>query len=69
EDKEDLQRLFQQINRLPENQKTALILLKIEQEKTAEVAKIMKLTPKAVESLFSRAKINLKKFIEKTEGL
>ena len=69
EDKEDLERLFIHINSLPENQKTALILLKIEQEKTAEVAKIMKLTPKAVESLFSRAKTNLKKFIEQTEGL
>lgn len=69
EDKEDLQRLFLHINSLPKNQRTALILLKIEQKKTAEVAEIMKLSFKAVEALFFRAKVNLKKFIEKTEGL
>ena len=69
ENKEDLQRLFSHINQLPANQKTALILLKIEQKKITEVAEIMKISSKAVESLFSRAKMNLKKFMAKTEGL
>ncbi|MEJ6681755.1 MAG: RNA polymerase sigma factor [Flavobacteriales bacterium] len=68
EDKEDLERLFTHISSLPENQRTALILLKIEQKKIAEVAEIMNLSPKALEGLFFRAKVNLKKFIEKYEG-
>ena len=59
EDKEALSMLFKHINELPENQKTALILHKIEQKTQAEVAEIMNLSAKAVESLIQRAKANL----------
>ncbi len=61
ENREETERIFSHINDLPENQKTALILQKIEQKSTAEVAEIMELTPKAVESLLQRARGNLSK--------
>ncbi len=61
EQKEALENLFKHINSLPEKQKTVLILLKIEMHTQAEVAEIMETSVKAVESLFSRAKANLKK--------
>ncbi len=61
EHKEELQILFSHINQLPPNQKTALILNKIESRPQKEVAEIMEITVKAVESLITRAKINLQK--------
>lgn len=68
EDKEALEGLFALINALPDNQKTALILLKIEGFNQKETAEIMQLSAKAVESLLQRAKGNLKKKIDKSEG-
>lgn len=68
EDKESLERLLKHINQLPDNQKTALILHKIEQKTQAAVAEIMNLSPKAVESLIQRAKINLSKKLDNSEG-
>jgi RNA polymerase sigma factor (sigma-70 family) len=68
EHKQALQRLLQQINQLPEQQKTALILTKIEDRSQQEVAEIMNISVKAVESLLSRAKINLKKKLQQSEG-
>lgn len=68
EEKEELEKLFKCINQLPENQKTALILLKIEQKPQKEVAEIMDIGEKALESLFSRAKKKLKKIIILNEG-
>ena len=68
EDKEALAILFNHINQLPDNQKTALILHKIEQKTQVEVAEIMNLSPGAVESLIHRAKTNLSKKITKNEG-
>ncbi len=68
EDKEALAILFNHINQLPDNQKTALILHKIEQKSQVEVAEIMNLSPGAVESLIHRAKTNLSKKITKNEG-
>jgi len=61
EDKEELHRLFGLINTLPDQQKTVLILLKIEDRSQKEVAEIMGLGVKAVESLFQRAKLSLSK--------
>ena len=63
EQKEGLKRLFQAINQLPENQKTVIILLKIEQNSSKETAEIMETSTKAVESLFQRAKTNLAKIL------
>jgi len=68
EQKEALESLFQHINALPDNQKTALILSKLEQKSQKEVAEIMKLSTKAVESLLQRAKTNLAKKINPSEG-
>lgn len=68
EDKEALDNLFKKINELPYNQKTALILHKIEQKSQVEVAEIMNLSPKAVESLIQRAKTNLSKKLGNSEG-
>ncbi len=59
ERKEGYQKIFEAINRLSDNQKTVIILLKIENRSQAETAEIMNLNIKAVESLFQRAKKNL----------
>lgn len=63
EQDESLKILMQKIYRLPKNQKTVIILLKIEDLSQREVAQIMKLTEGAVESLFQRAKASLKKIL------
>lgn len=55
--------LFRQIERLPENQKTAFILNKIEDLSYMEIADIMNTTEAAVDSLLSRAKQNLRKYL------
>lgn len=68
EDKEAINNLFKMINELPFNQKTALILHKIEQKSQVEVAEIMNISSKAVESLMQRAKTNLSKKINSSEG-
>jgi RNA polymerase sigma-70 factor (ECF subfamily) len=61
EHKESIMHLFKIINQLPDNQKTVLILSKIEDKSQKEIAEIMKLSVKAVESLFQRAKNNIEK--------
>ncbi len=69
EEKEQLKNLFILINGLPDNQKTALILMKIEEKTQAEAAEIMNMSPKAVESLVQRAKSKLaKKLNHNNEG-
>lgn len=69
EDKEELQQLLMLINELPESQKTALILVKIEDRSQKEVAEIMNISVKAVESLLQRAKQALAKKLDDREGL
>ena len=69
ENKEALQLLFSLINTLPDAQKTALILVKIEGKSMEEVAQILDKTPKAIESLVQRAKYKLKKSKTQNEGL
>ena len=61
--KEDAAKLFVLINNLPENQKTALLLNKIEDLSYAEIAAIMQTTVPAVESLLHRAKQSLRKMV------
>jgi len=68
EDKEQLQKLFKLINELPEKQKTVLILCKIDDRPQQEVAEIMGMHLKAIESLLQRAKQNLEKKISAGEG-
>lgn len=53
--------LFREIDRLPERQKVAFTLQKIEDLTYKEVADVMELSVPAVESLIYRAKENLKK--------
>ncbi len=61
ENKEKASYLFAAIEKLPEKQQTAFVLLKIEGMSQREVAETMQLNEKAVESLFQRAKENLRK--------
>ncbi len=67
--KEALAKLFKSINELPETQRNVLLLLKVEDLSQKEVAEILDKTPKAIESTFQRAKQNLKKIIDRNEGL
>lgn len=68
EQKEATKRIFNYINQLPDNQKTALILNKIEHKSQIEISEIMNISTKAVESLIGRAKINLLKKLNFNEG-
>ncbi len=68
EQKESIQHLFKGINQLPESQKTALILLKIEGKTQKETALIMETTTKSIEGLYQRAKKNLTKFLNQNKG-
>ena len=68
EDREALESLFQKINQLPENQRTALILKYLDDLPQREIADIMGISEKAVESLLQRAKQNLGKNLSDTEG-
>jgi RNA polymerase sigma-70 factor (ECF subfamily) len=65
EDEEKNQLLLLAVGKLPESQKTAFILSLIEELPRQEVADIMEITLKAVESLLQRAKANLRKELEK----
>ena len=65
EQKEAYLKIFEAINQLSDNQKTAIILLKIEDKSQFETAEIMNLNVKALESLFQRAKKNLENLINK----
>jgi RNA polymerase sigma factor (sigma-70 family) len=55
--------LFKAINKLPESQKTAFILSKIEGLSGAEISEIMKISISSLDSLLFRAKQNLKKLL------
>jgi RNA polymerase sigma factor (sigma-70 family) len=63
ENKERAAILFNAIDKLPENQKTAYILCKLEDLSYNEIAEIMKVTVPSVESLLFRAKQNLQKIL------
>lgn len=65
ENQENAKLLFQAIEKLPDNQKTAYLLTQVEGLPQKEVAEIMDQSRKAVESLVQRAKANLKKELEK----
>ena len=67
ENQEDTKRLFACINRLPEHQKTAIILCKIEGKSTKETAEIIGKSSKAVESLLQRATQNLNNTYNQSE--
>lgn len=62
--KENAATLFQAIDELPENQRIAFILNKVEGLNYQQVSEIMQTTVPSVESLLHRAKTNLKKILE-----
>ncbi|MBS1511982.1 MAG: RNA polymerase sigma factor [Bacteroidetes bacterium] len=61
--KEDARQLFQLVNTLPGNQRTAFILNKVEELSYREIAAILNTTESAVDSLLQRAKQSLRKKI------
>jgi len=63
ENKERAAHLFKAMQRLPENQRIAFVLQKVEGLPQREIAAIMDLKEGAVESLLSRAKANLKQLL------
>jgi RNA polymerase sigma factor (sigma-70 family) len=56
--------LFKAISKLPENQRIAFTLHKVEGVPYQEISEIMNVTISAVESLIHRAKANLRKWLE-----
>jgi RNA polymerase sigma-70 factor (ECF subfamily) len=65
EKKERAGELFDALKQIPDNQRTAFTLHKLEGQSYQEVAEIMNTTLYAVESLMSRAKASLKKELKK----
>lgn len=65
ENKENAAILFRKIGELPENQKTAFILSKVEGLSYNEISEVMQLSNSSVESLLVRAKQNLRIKLEK----
>jgi RNA polymerase sigma-70 factor (ECF subfamily) len=63
EKKESAAALFKALQQLPENQRIAFTLHKLEGQPYQEIAEIMNTTLYAVESLMGRAKGNLKKLL------
>ena len=59
ENKEEAKILFDVINTLPDNQKTAFILSKIDGLSNPEISEIMEMSVSAIESLLFRAKKSL----------
>ncbi len=63
--KENAAKLFRAMGQLPENQRIAFTLHKIEDLSYQEISDVMKSSVPAVESLMHRAKQNLRKLLEK----
>jgi len=63
--KENAALLFKAIDKLPEKQKIAFTLHKLEDLSYVEVSDVMQVSVPAVESLMHRAKQNLRKMLEK----
>jgi RNA polymerase sigma-70 factor (ECF subfamily) len=66
--KENAAMLFKAINQLPENQKIAFTLHKLEDLSYQEISEIMQTSVAAVESMMHRAKQNLRKILTVTIG-
>lgn len=61
EQKQAVSEIFNQLNQLPPKQKGALLLKVIDGLSQKEIAEVLDLSEKAVESLLSRARVNMKK--------
>jgi RNA polymerase sigma factor (sigma-70 family) len=64
ENKEMASQLFKAMKQLPNNQRIAFTLHKLEAQKYGEIAVIMNISLQATESLIARAKTNLKKIVQ-----
>lgn len=64
EEKEEMDRLMNSLNKLHESQRIALTLSKMEGYSSTEIAEIMQTSVTAVDSLIYRAKQNLKIFLK-----
>lgn len=60
--------ILKAIDKLPENQKIALTLSKIEDLSIKGISEIMGISDSAVESLIQRAKVSLKKYLIKSKA-
>lgn len=67
DNKENAAALFKAIEQLPDNQKIAFVLNKVEGLNYQEISEIMKTTVSSVESLLHRAKTNLRKWLQKDD--
>jgi len=61
ENKEAIGEILRQLNQLPHNQKSALMMKAIDGLSQKEIADVLELNVKAVESLLTRARANMKK--------
>ncbi|MCB0763220.1 MAG: RNA polymerase sigma factor [Flavobacteriales bacterium] len=68
EQREATELIFKHINALPTQQKTALLIKTMDGLSQQEVAEVMGTSVKAVESLLSRARQQLRKELGKNEG-
>lgn len=66
--KENAAILFRAIGRLPENQKLAFTLHKLEDLSYQEISEVMHTSVAAVESLMHRAKLNLRKILTPSQN-
>lgn len=64
EQQESAALLYRQLDKLPENQRSALMLHKVEGLSHQEIADVLKTSIPAVESLIHRAKNNLRKHLQ-----
>jgi len=64
ENKERAAVLFKALDQLPENQKSAFVLHKLEELSYAEIAEVLGLSISAVESLMVRARQNLRRLLQ-----
>lgn len=64
ENKEKAAALFTALQQLPDNQRIAFTLHKLEAQKNQDIAAIMEISVTATESLIARAKGNLRKILE-----
>jgi RNA polymerase sigma-70 factor, ECF subfamily len=69
ENNEDYALLLAALNKLPESQRIALTLSKIEDYSNTEIAETMQTTLTAVDALIYRAKQNLKTYLRQNENL
>ena len=61
---EQQQLVIDSIRKLPQNQQHALNLVYYQQLSIKQAAEVLQTTPKAVESLLGRARVNLKQYLE-----